>query len=262
MADESTSELPAESKVQSEDAAIGQDWRVRLALASGANYLYKSPDAPGILSPLLATDGVVFPYTPTVNISYMANYDGVLPTHTNYRIQQYMNSSVESITVTADFTAQDTFEANYLLASIHFFKSMTKMFYGQDQDPTNGTPPPLGYFYGLGAFQLDKHPVVITNFGYNLPNNVDYIRATTSETDNKDTFNLIGGQLKPGGDRPRATFADTGDQAITYVPTKITLTITCVPVISRNQISNNFSLKDYATGKLLRGSQNNLPGVW
>ena len=40
------------------------------------------------------------------------------------------------------------------------------------------------------------------------------------------------------------------------------MTITCVPVISRNQISNNFSLKDYATGKLLRGSQQNNPGVW
>ena len=69
--------------------------------------------------------------------------------------------------------------------------------------------------------------------------------------------NLIGGQLKPGGERPPATFTDTADQAITYVPTKITMTITCVPVISRNHISNNFSLKDYATGKLMRGSQQN-----
>jgi len=261
--------MPEEEAVKAKDneeaANIGEDWRVRLALASGAKYLYKSPEAPGILAPLAATDGVVFPYTPTVNISYMANYDGVLPTHSNYKIQQYMNSSVESISVTADFTAQDTFEANYMLACIHFFKSMTKMFYGQDENPQNGTPPPLGYFYGLGAFQLDNHPVAITNFGYNLPNNVDYIRATNKSDAKAGKFtteSLIGGQLKPGGMRPPATFVDTADQAITYVPTKITMTITCVPVISRNQISNNFSLREYATGKLLRGSQNKGPGVW
>ena len=240
------------------------DWRVKLSLATGANYLYKA-SKPGILAPLAATDGVVFPYTPTVNTSYVANYDGVLPTHSNYRIQQYSSSSVEQVTVTADFTAQDTFEANYMLACIHFFKSMTKMFYGQDENPTRGTPPPLGFFYGLGAFQLDNHPVAITNFTYNLPNNVDYIRATNSDTSSSGKFateNLIGGQIQPGGNRPPATFTDTPDQAITYVPTKITLSISCVPVISRNTISNDFSLKEYATGKLMRGSQNNKPGIW
>jgi hypothetical protein len=238
------------------------DWRVRMSLAPTADYLYKAP-TPGILAPLAKTDGVIFPYTPRVATSYMANYDGVLPTHTNYRIQQYMNSSVEQVTVTADFTAQDTFEANYLLASIHFFKSMTKMFYGQDENPTNGTPPPLGFLFGLGAFQLDNHPVAVTNFTYNLPNNVDYIRATNSDADSGTAnLSLIGGQLNPGGNRPPATFAVSSDQAITYVPTKITMTITCVPVVSRNSISNDFSVKEYATGKLLRGSQNNKPGIW
>jgi|TARA_R110000751_G_scaffold89176_1_gene175946 hypothetical protein len=260
---EETKPIVADSTTGDQAATISEDWRVRLALAEGAKYLYKAP-TPGILAPLAATNGVVFPYTPTVNISYMANYDGVLPTHSNYKIQQYMNSAVESITVTGDFTAQDTFEANYLLSCIHFFKSMTKMFYGQDEDPTNGTPPPLGYFFGLGAFQLDNCPVAISSFTYNLPNNVDYIRATNSDEDTgKFTqANLIGGTLLPGGQRPPATFVDTGVQAITYVPTKITLTLTCIPVISRNQISNTFSLKDYATGKLLRGSQGTGPGIW
>jgi len=137
------------------------------------------------------------------------------------------------------------------------------MFYGQDENPTNGTPPPLGFFYGLGAFQLDNHPVVVTNFSYNLPNNVDYIRATnTDDASSTSNLNLIGGQLQPGGNRPPATFIDTEDQAITYVPTKITITLTCVPVVSRNTISNDFSVKEYATGKLLRGSQNDKPGIW
>jgi len=252
-----------EGQQNAESRAIAADWRVRLALAQGANYLYKDPKNPGILSPLIATDGVVFPYTPTINISYNANYDATAPTHTNYLIQQYINSSVDSISVTADFTCQDTFEANYLLACIHFFKSMTKMFYGQDENPKSGTPPPMGFFFGLGAFQLDNHPIAITNFTYALPKDVDYIRATNTNTATSESkLRLVGGQIEPGGAKPPADFANTENDAITYVPTKITLTLSCVPIVSRNEISNNFSLKEYASGKLLRGSQRNTGGMW
>ena len=69
------------------------------------------------------------------------------------------------------------------------------MFYGQDQNPRNGTPPPLVYLNGLGTFQFDNHPLAVTNFTYSLPNEVDYIRAgsTTNEpgssTANQTTVN-------------------------------------------------------------------------
>jgi hypothetical protein len=42
-----------------------------------------------------------------------------------------------------------------------------------------------------------------------------------------------------------------------YMPAKIELSITAIPVMTRNMVSNEFSLKKYATGNLLRGSQNN-----
>ena len=48
------------------------------------------------------------------------------------------------------FTAQATFEANYMLAVIHFFRSVTKMFYGQDWQ--RGAPPPLVFLSGLGEY--------------------------------------------------------------------------------------------------------------
>ena len=248
--------------IEAKSAARNSDWRVRLALAPSADYLYKATPA-GILAPLAATDGVVFPYTPAINISYAATYAGTHPTHTNYKINQYVNSHIADISVTADFTCQDTFEANYLLACIHFFKSMTKMFYGQDENPKNGTPPPLGFFHGLGTFQFNRHPVGITNFAYSLPKDVDYIRATNTDTATAgaDTT-LIGGQLSPGGAKPPTNFKVTEKTGITYIPTKMTMTLTCIPIISRNTISNKFSLKDYATGKLNRGSQNDFPGMW
>ena len=44
------------------------DWRVRLSLAPNATYLYRASD-PGLLAPLLPTNGVIFPYTPSIDTS-------------------------------------------------------------------------------------------------------------------------------------------------------------------------------------------------
>jgi hypothetical protein len=59
------------------------DWRVRLRLAPQSKYLYNAP-APGILAPLTITDGVIFPYTPSINTSYKANYSSYDLTHSNF----------------------------------------------------------------------------------------------------------------------------------------------------------------------------------
>jgi hypothetical protein len=248
------------------------DWRVRLSLAPGADYLYAA-EKPGILAPLVNTNGVIFPYTPGISVSYAAQYDATTLTHSNYKYYTYNSSSVDTITLSCDFTAQDVFEANYLLAVIHFFRSMTKMFYGQDENPKNGTPPPLCYLYGLGAFQFDKHPLVIQGFTYTLPTDVDYIRAGDSSS--LQSTSRTKANSKPGetrmamaGIQPGATVAPpqfSGAYRVlepTYVPTKIQLSITAVPIISRNDISNNFSLKNYATGSLLRGSERLGGGIW
>lgn len=287
-----------------------KDWRVRLSLSPGADYLYKSNN-PGILAPLQNTDGVIFPYTPSVNISYNANYDPTNLTHSNYKIYQYLNSSVDQVTITCDFTAQDTYEANYLLAVIHFFRSVTKMFYGQDQNPKAGTPPPLCYLFGLGQFQFNAHPLAIAQFTYSLPAEVDYIRCNPNDLQEvkvtarqingpsamkapnkpKPTFfdalsgslqnsrlaqglsklgNVIGVNVIPGGGLAKPNTDNTNFNSIippgttepTYVPTKIQINIICIPIVSRYDISNNFSLQDYARGDLLRGVNRSGGGIW
>ena len=256
-----------------------EDWRVRLSLAPSANYLYKVPKgSAGILEPLQATDGVIFPYTPQIQVNYQANYDPTDLTHSNYKIFQYRNSGIDSVSITCDFTAQDTYEANYLLAVIHFFRSVTKMFYGQDQNPKPGTPPPLCYLSGLGAFQFDAHPLAITSFNYSLPSDVDYIRAgavTAGAGVNRSASNVVNNspdpsairldptKIKAGGQGPGPVFSTPpGTVDPTYVPTKIQMTIGAVPVITRNDISNNFSLEKYATGELLRGTKRQGGGIW
>lgn len=256
-----------------------KDWRVRLKLAPGSDYFYNASAADrGILAPLNETKGVIFPYTPNIVVNYVANYDTSLPTHSNYKIVQYQSSAVDSVSITCDFTAQDTKEANYLLAVIHFLRSVTKMFYGQDQSPKRGTPPPLCYLEGLGNFQFDNHPLVVQSFNYNLPNDVDYIRAMPATGQaganvnnsgqaaaGNSTDRLSGTGASVGGVSNGASFSTppTG-QALepTYVPTKMQIQINCMPVVSRKDISDTFSLKDYAKGILLQGSKRAGGGIW
>lgn len=272
--------LDAQSKATQQDESNfkqREDWRVRLSLSPGATYLYKAQD-PGILKPLADTDGIIFPYTPSISVQYNASYDGTDLTHSNYKFYTYKNSSVDSVSISCDFTAQDTYEANYLLAVIHFFRSVTKMFYGQDQNPKGGTPPPLCYLTGLGAFQFDAHPLVITSFNYSLPTDVDYIRAghvTTAAGVNQspsvtpvNTFSPVSTRLNSSGinaggvaGQPRWS-SPAGTVEPTYVPTKLQITVSAVPIVSRNDISNKFSLKDYATGSLLRGTKRSGGGIW
>jgi hypothetical protein len=266
------------------NAKLKGDWRVRIALGPSADgYLYKVPvGTAGILTPLQETDGVIFPYTPDVTVTYAAKYDAAAPVHSNYNIYQYQGSAVETITIQGDFTAQDTAEANYLLAVIHFFRSATKMFYGQDENPKPGTPPPMCFLYGYGAYQFDHHPLAITGFTMQLPQNVDYIRATAFTTtapgvdksaarpaDNvrevSDGRLQSNGQvITRNGQPPPPDFSSlpSGTVEPTYVPTSIRLGVTCLPLVSRNDVSRRFSLRDYATGKLLQGSKNSHGGFW
>lgn len=244
------------------------DWRVRLRLAPQAKYLYNAPN-PGILQPLQITDGVIFPYTPTITTSYRANYSNYDLTHSNYRGYFYQNSNVDPINITGTFTAQSTSEANYLLAVITFFKSATKMFYGQDAE--RGAPPPLTYLTGLGEYQFNEHPCVISQFNYTLPADVDYVRAGSlnqlgnNQVNQRDRQSVSTGSLFGGLNRLAAALltkgaipnpiapSSLGSNRPTYVPTKMEITITLLPVQSRNQVSKQFSVKEFSNGNLIKG---------
>ena len=250
------------------------DWRVKLRLAPKADYLYAA-SMPGILKPLKDTGGVIFPYTPSIVTSYKANYATADMTHSNYKGYFYQGSAVEPVTLSCPFTAQSTVEAEYLLAVVHFFKSVTKMFYGQD--PQRGTPPPLVYLTGLGQFQFNEHPCVVQSFTYELPTDVDYIRAYSPNVNNSSMLaqrqasnsttaggsggimgglvnRLLSSGLPQGGmtAKPPPQTLGTTTQP-TYVPTKMNISITLLPVQSRQQVSKNFSLRQYANGDLLKG---------
>lgn len=264
-----------------ENTPSSADWRVRLSLAAGSDYLYNQDDksgGPGILAPLRNTNGVVFPYTPTIETSYQAKYQTADLVHSNYRGYFYQNSYVDTINVKGTFTAQDTREAQYLLAVIHFFRSVTKMFYGA-KDNYAGTPPPLVYLNGFGKFQFNNHPCLVSSFNYSLPSDVDYIRA---DGFNNYNINLEGRRDRSSGAPPGGTLGGflanklginnlfRGGVATkpvlsavnmsvnlnkninsTYVPTKLEISIQLLPVQTRQQVSKDFNMREFAGGSLI-----------
>jgi hypothetical protein len=244
------------------------DWRVTLRLAPGATYLYKAANA-GLLTPLKVTNGVIFPYTPSISTVYKANYAPYDLTHSNYRGYFYQNSYTDAITLNATFTAQSTSDAAYVLAVIHFFRSVTKMFYGQDAQ--RGSPPPLVFLSGLGDYQFNNHACLVQSFNYTLPADVDYISSGSPNNLGlnlqplQNLYSTTLNAVAPTVSRLASSFLPAGAQNAmpaplqgllnnpTYVPSKIDIVITLLPVQSRAQVSTQFSLKGFANGQLLKG---------
>lgn len=128
-----------------------------------------------IMAPLQRRNSLVFPYTPTIQLSSNADYEPTNIPHTVYKSQSYSKSYVSEITLTADFTAQTTSEARYMLAAMHFFRSVTKSYFGASNGDLAGSPPPVVRFDYLGNQMFNNVPVVVKTFSYTLPPDVDYV---------------------------------------------------------------------------------------
>lgn len=199
------------------------DWRVRIGVGMNSGIFYKSDD-PGILSPLVQTNGVVFPYTPQITLNYQNNYQPMGVTHSINTVQAYQNSDVSSITISGNFTAQTPEEANYVLAVIHFFKSASKMFFGDADNKNNvGAPPPLLFLNGFGQHYFPNVSCILQSFTHTMTDDVDFIYAGWDEK--------------------------------TRVPTNSNIQLTLVPQYSRTKTAE-FNLDAFARGELINGKGN------
>lgn len=188
--------------------AGSSDWRVRLSVPP----IFNKPPSP-IMAPLFnAGYQLIFPYTPTITLSGSANYEEQAVTHQNYQFVYFNSSKSEQIQIVAPFNVEDSEQALYWLAAVHFLRSATKMFTGTDA--IAGNPPPLLRLNGYGNFVFKNVPVVIKSFSFDLPQDVNYINA--------------GGQ--------------------SWVPVKSTLSVTLQPIYSRDA-ARKFSLSAFASGK-------------
>jgi hypothetical protein len=165
-------------------APVGQQ-RLQQTSASRRASLRPKPAAKarvygnGLLSPLAATDGLIWPYTPTISYNHNINYQPVATVHANQDYHVYTNTPAVELQVNGDFTVQNQREGQYALAAIHFLRTMAKMNFG-DKDPNAGTPPPVLLFDAYGAFVFKDLPVIIKSFQVEFPDNVDYVEVGVS----------------------------------------------------------------------------------
>lgn len=219
----------------------GEETRVMVSDPSGKLI------AGGITAPLADTSGVIFPYTPTISVQHRATYESESLVHTNYDHLYYKSSNVDSISVSAKFTANTPDEAAYVLAAMHFFRSATKMFYGQDS--LAGTPPPVLRLDGYGKLMMDHLPVVCTSFDYSFPEDVDYISANNNIPVGSSSNGSVASSRQQEIAYSNANSA--GTSAVNKVPTLMQFSLQFKLVYSRQTLSNKFGLERFASGQLL-----------
>lgn len=202
--------------------SLDDDWRVRISVGPESGIFYLS-NTPGIMAPLVDTNGVIFPYTPQIQVSYQNAYTPVPVTHSINTVQAYQNSDISSISITGVFTAQNYDEAAYVLAALHFFKSASKMFFGSSSNSDRlGSPPPILFLNGFGQHYFPNVPTIMTTFNHSITDDVDFIEAA------------VGSE-------------------VTRVPTSSSFSITLIPQYSRNMIKS-FDLDKFAAGELIRNN--------
>ena len=153
-------------------------------------------DVTNVLEPIRQAGGIIFPYTPVIQMIGTADYEQLQMTHSNHAYNVYKGSSIPDFVVSSTFTAETIEESRYLLSVIHFLKSITKSYFGDagfisSGDTTAastykkaGTPPPVLLFNYLGAYMYRDIPVVVKSFTVVLADTVDYIPVTFGNNGN------------------------------------------------------------------------------
>ena len=188
------------------------DWRVKIDTnwdLFGSNKLFDE---------LKKTGGVVFPYLPNITVSTKANYTSMDTTHSNYPFQSYKNSQVDEISISCEFSAETDEDAAYWLAATTFFKTATKMFFGNSANA--GNPPIICRLSGYGAKIFNNVPVIVKSFSVDLKDDVNYVRCEAY-----------------------------GDP-VTWVPVLSTITVGVSPIYNRASL-RQFKLEDYARGEMI-----------
>ena len=224
-------------------SSASRDWRVRLSLPTNPAYRSSS-----IMRPLIETNGMVFPYTPSISIAHSATYQPMTPVHNNYPFLSYENSKVDAMTITGQFFCEDAVEAAYWVAAVHFLKSVTKMAFGTDTNA--GAPPPVLKLNGYGDYIFKDVPVVVTNFTIELPNDVDYI-STGLSANAPGNINKVSSAVAAvtGIQLPLPSLG----QGVAWAPVKSQFTVIVQPLYSREQV-RNFSLDKFIKGDYVLGS--------
>lgn len=202
--------------------STSKDTRVRLRAMEGQQDAVYGKD--GILSIIHpnrgGTNGLIFPYTPQISVTHATDYGTTALVHANEDIDHYIRTPSVTISLTAKFSIQNQREGRYALAALHFFRTVSKMHFGQ-QDVNRGLPPPILIFEGYGDYMFNNLPVIVKSHTYSFDEHMDTVLVNADK----------------GSARLPVMFSIQAELKVQQTP---------------NRMRTVFNLEDYRTGKLLR----------
>lgn len=174
----------------------------------------------GILAPLKATGGLLFPYTPTISFSQDVDYPSMSMVHSNQDYYSFSRMANPTIQVTGRFTVQNQTEGRYLMAAIHFLRSVSRMHFGAG-DAHAGAPPTRCSISGYGPYVMNRTKCIVRSHSYTFEENVDMVNVSVNG-------------------------------ATVMLPVIITLTVNLIVQQTPKIYKDQFTLEKYISGELLQ----------
>lgn len=235
------------------------DRRVRLRPKDAAqNYVYGDMNGtlPSLLSFLRSSNGMVWNYTPTISEQRTVNYEMDQPVHTNSGFNNYKNTSNTVITIQGTFMAGTATEAMYLLACMHFLRSVSLMDFGRQAAVSNepdmavvGAPPPVLLLSGYGRYIYNDIPVILKSYSFNYPDDVSYIQVPVDSSIPEFNTGAITSRLF-FIDRRNGDYMNKEDEV--WVPQKMQITIQLEQQPTPDFMTKEFNLNSFKRGDMLR----------
>tara|TARA_B100001057_G_scaffold263238_1_gene263395 strand:- start:1656 stop:2567 length:912 start_codon:yes stop_codon:yes gene_type:complete len=202
------------------------DWRARLRPKNGGMkklYGNKGDAQNSLLDPLEKTGGMVWQTTPQIFLAGQVDYNEHLGHGMNYPVYTYNNTRPPPLPVTAEFYANDMYEAQYILGIFHFIRTVTKSYFGESaiSQGNYGTPPPVLIFEYMGDHGFKKVPVIMRSYSIELPDGVDYIPVASKVN---------------------------GENQTTFVPTRTNIMVDLAPAYTPKKVREKFDLEAFRRG--------------
>lgn len=210
-----------------------RDFRVRLAPKVNANLqVYGPNEDTNILNPLRGTQGLMFPFTPSIGWTQSVQYKTTSLVHSNQDFMSYENTPSTNISIDGTFVIQNEKEAKYMLACLHFLRVVSKMYFGKasfrepnaDENAAPslaGMPPPVLTLNGYGDYMFNDLPVIVKDHSYTLKQDVSYI-----------DFSVNGSMIR--------------------LPSILDLSVKLVVQNTPKRLKDEFDLDKFRTGELMK----------
>lgn len=209
----------------------------------------------GPLSPIAASGGLVFQYSPSISETIEVDYNSVGSiVHSNENYNVWSGTQNRRISLgDVVFTADTEENATYLVAAMQFFRVYSLSDFGRGK---TGRPPSPMWFSAYGRMMYEQVPVLLKGATLEFPNNVDYVRVPTSGFASSTQANTATG-ITSVRDPSALVRSVTGSQRdsdgdYVWVPAKMVVSgISLIVQHSPNYWKETFSLADFKSGGML-----------